>query len=91
MHSTAIDLLGFAAGVLTTIAFLPQVWHSWSTRDLSGISLRMYSLFSLGTLLWLIYGICVASWPIAMANGFTLLLASIVLALKITAGRGSAA
>lgn len=90
MHSTGIDLLGFAAGILTTIAFLPQVWHSWSTRDLSGISLRMYSLFSLGTLLWLIYGIKVGSWPISIANGFTLLLAIIVLALKISHGRGSA-
>lgn len=89
MHSTVIDLLGFAAGVLTTIAFLPQVWHSWSTRDLSGISLRMYSLFTLGTLLWLIYGIYVGSWPIAIANTLTLLLASIVLGLKISHRRAA--
>ncbi len=83
MHSTAIEIVGFVAGTLNTIAFLPQVWHSWTTRDLSGISLRMYSLFTLGTLLWLIYGVALASWPIAIANGCTLVLASLVLRLKL--------
>ena len=83
MHSTLIEYLGFAAGILTTISFIPQVWHSWSTRDLGGISLRMYSLFTLGTLLWLIYGIAVGSWPISIANAVTFLLAGLVLSLKL--------
>ncbi len=74
MHGNLIDALGFAAGVFTTIAFIPQVWHSWTTRDLSGISLRMYGFFTLGVSLWLIYGIAVGSWPITIANGVTLLL-----------------
>lgn len=91
MHSTVIDFLGFAAGILTTISFVPQVWHSWSTRDLSGISLRMYSLFTLGTLLWLIYGIYVGSWPISVANAITMLLASTVLCLKLLHGGKRAA
>ncbi len=84
MNRNLIDALGFAAGVLTTIAFVPQVWHSWTTRDLSGISLRMYVLFTLGVALWLIYGIAVGSWPISVANAVTLLLAGFVLALKLT-------
>jgi MtN3 and saliva related transmembrane protein len=83
VRSTIIELLGFAAGTLTTISFVPQVWHSWSTRDLSGISLRMYSLFVGGTLLWLIYGIYVGSWPISIANAITFSLASVVLRLKL--------
>ena len=89
MHSTAIEIIGFVAGTLNTIAFLPQVWHSWRTHDLSGISLRMYSLFTLGTLLWLIYGIALASWPITVANGCTLVLASLVLRLKLIHRRAS--
>jgi MtN3 and saliva related transmembrane protein len=84
MHQNLIDGLGYAAGVLTTIAFIPQVWHSWTTRDLSGISLRMYGFFTLGVSLWLIYGIAVGSWPITIANGITLLLAGFVLTLKLT-------
>ena len=84
MPRNLIDTVGFAAGILTTIAFVPQVWHSWKTRDLSGISLRMYSLFTLGVLLWLIYGIAVRSWPISIANAVTLVLAGVVLFLKMT-------
>ncbi len=87
MHWNAIDILGLAAGVLTTISFVPQVWHSWTTRDLSGISLRMYGLFALGTLLWLIYGLEVSSVPIALANAITMILASTVLVLKWGHGR----
>jgi MtN3 and saliva related transmembrane protein len=89
MHPRLIDVLGFAAGVLTTIAFIPQVWHSWMTRDLSGISLRMYGFFTLGVALWLIYGIAVGSWPIAIANAVTLVLAGIVLWLKLVHHLGS--
>jgi MtN3 and saliva related transmembrane protein len=83
MHLTLIDALGFVAGAFTTSAFLPQVLKSWQTRDLSGISLRMYSLFTAGVALWLIYGIALTSWPIIIANAITLALAGGVLILKL--------
>lgn len=69
--------------MLTTTAFVPQALQSLKTRDLSGISLPMYSLFSLGVLGWLIYGLLISSWPIIAANSITLILACIVLYLKI--------
>jgi MtN3 and saliva related transmembrane protein len=78
------DLIGYGAAVLTTAAFVPQALKSWVSRDLSGISLSMYSLFTLGVGLWLIYGITLKSWPIIIANGITLALAGVVLALKIS-------
>jgi MtN3 and saliva related transmembrane protein len=78
------DLIGYGAAVLTTAAFVPQALKSWSSRDLSGISLSMYSLFTLGVALWLLYGIALQSWPIILANGITLALAGVVLALKIS-------
>jgi MtN3 and saliva related transmembrane protein len=77
------EVIGFIAACLTTLAFIPQAHHSWSTRDLSGISLPMYSLFSLGVFFWLIYGLMITSWPIIIANIITLILASVVLFLKI--------
>ena len=77
------DLIGYSSGLLTTIAFVPQALHSLKTRDLSGISLPMYSLFSLGVLGWLIYGVMIDSWPIIVANCITLILACTVLYLKI--------
>lgn len=84
MHlMTLTDLIGYCSALLTTIAFVPQAHKSLKTRDLSGISLPMYSMFSLGVLGWLVYGILIVSWPIILANCVTLVLACTVLYLKI--------
>jgi MtN3 and saliva related transmembrane protein len=77
------DLIGYFSAFLTTFAFVPQAYHSWKTRDLSGVSLPMYSIFSLGVLGWIVYGALIASWPIIMANSVTLVLACAVLCLKL--------
>ena len=77
------NLFGYPAAILTTIAFVPQAWKSWRTRDLSGISLPMYALFTLGVACWLAYGIVLGSVPIMLGNGITLALATVVLVLKI--------
>ena len=83
MALTLIDMVGFVAGALTTAAFVPQVLKSWQTRDLSGVSLRMYSLFTAGVALWLAYGLMLSSWPVIICNAITLVLAGGVLALKV--------
>ena len=77
------NIIGYFSAFLTTAAFLPQAIHSWKTRDLSGISLPMYSMFSLGVACWLIYGLMINSWPVIIANAITLLLACAVLLLKL--------
>lgn len=81
MNST--ELIGYFSAFLTTLAFVPQAHHSWKTRDLSGVSLPMYSLFSFGVVGWLCYGILIVSWPIIVANSITLILACVVLCLKL--------
>jgi MtN3 and saliva related transmembrane protein len=81
-------LFGYSAAFLTTIAFVPQAWQSWRTRNLSGISLPMYALFTLGVALWLGYGLMIGSLPVIAANGITLALASVVLWLKILEAMG---
>ena len=77
------NTIGYLAAAFTTAAFLPQAYHSWKTRDLSGISLPMYSLFTLGVALWLAYGILITSQPVIVANSITLLLSATVLYLKL--------
>ena len=79
---TFTDDIGSAAATLTTIAFIPQVWKVWRTRHTADISIGMYVLFTIGVALWLAYGILIESWPIIMANSFTLVLAGAVLAMK---------
>lgn len=84
LTTNASDIIGYIAAFLTTLSFVPQAFQSWKTRDLSGISLTMYSMFSLGVLGWLGYGVMINSWPIILANSITLILACIVLYLKIS-------
>jgi MtN3 and saliva related transmembrane protein len=83
MHFNTIDIIGYLAACGTTISFLPQAIKTIQTKDTSGISLSMYTLFTLGTLFWLTYGILSGSLPVAIANAVTLLFASIILAYKI--------
>jgi MtN3 and saliva related transmembrane protein len=80
-------MLGYSAAFLTTVSFVPQALHSWRTRDLSGISLPMYTLFTLGVALWLGYGLAIDSLPVVLANAITLALSSMVLWLKISSIR----
>ena len=81
------DLLGYSAACLTTLSFLPQAWHTFKTKDVSGISTGMYSVFTLGTALWLAYGIALGAWPVAGANAITVLLALCILIMKRRYGR----
>ena len=81
-----IDLIGSVAAVLTTASFIPQAWHSFKTRDVRGISLGMYSVFTVGVALWLLYGVLLQSWPLMIANSITLLLASSILGMKLRFG-----
>ena len=86
MSAGLIDLIGSVAAVLTTVSFVPQVWHSLKTRDVSGISLGMYSAFTIGVALWLVYGLLLWSWPLIIANSITLALAATILGLKLRFG-----
>lgn len=75
--------IGSLAAICTTVAFVPQVIKSWRTRDLSGISLPMYTIFTTGVILWLVYGLLIGDWPVIIANAITALLAGVVLLLKL--------
>ena len=78
-----LDLFGYFAAILTTVSFIPQVWQTFRTRDVRGISLSMYSVFTLGVACWLGYGLMLRAWPIVVANLITLVLASTILAMKL--------
>lgn len=83
MDKSTIQLLGLVAGACTTIAFLPQVLKTWKSRSAKDLSLSMFSIFSLGVALWLVYGFMVQDIPVIAANLVTLLLASTLLVFKL--------
>lgn len=78
-----INMIGILAGILTTIAFLPQVIRTYKTRSVKDISLGMFSIMFTGVILWLIYGLLKADLPIILANGITLFLVGIILIFKL--------
>lgn len=77
--------VGFTAAFLTTVSFVPQAYKTWKTRDTSGISLSMYSLFVLGIVAWLLYGVLLHSWPMILANSITLVLSGGIWGMKVRA------
>ena len=84
----AMDLewFGFAAAFLTTVSFIPQAIMTIRTKNTRGISRGMYSMFTLGVVFWLVYGIALNSWPMILANTVTLGLASTILVMKLRYG-----
>lgn len=81
MNST--EMLGLVAGLFTTIAFVPQVIKTWKSKHANDISLAMFSIFSSGVALWIVYGVMIGSLPVILANVVTLALALTILALKL--------
>ena len=78
-----VTAVGFTAGALTTVAFLPQLQRTWRTRSADDVSLAMLLTFTTGVLLWFVYGLLVQSWPIVVTNVVTFLLTAAILILKL--------
>lgn len=81
-----LEWVGYLAGALTTVAFVPQALKTIRSRDTRSISLGMYIVFTLGVALWLAYGIYLNSLPMILSNIVTLLLSATILALKLKHG-----
>ncbi len=81
------DAIGFLAGALTTIAFVPQALKMYTTKSGKDVSARMLMIFSAGVILWLTYGIMIESLPVILANVATLILSGAIIVLKIRYSR----
>ena len=79
-----IDVFGFLAALLTTIAFLPQLYKTWQTKSADDVSIIMLILFITGLICWIIYGLKINSIPILVANLMTLIFNLSILILKVT-------
>ena len=83
MEINSAEIIGLIAAVLTTSAFVPQVIKTWKSKDVEGLSLTMYSVFFVGIILWLVYGIMVESIAVILANVITAILAFILVFFKL--------
>ncbi len=80
---SATTLIGYIAGILTTIAFFPQAWRVWRTRSVHDISLPTFCIYFCGISLWLVYGIRLREQPIIIANAVSLLLVLVIIIMKL--------
>jgi MtN3 and saliva related transmembrane protein len=81
------EIIGLIAAFLTTAAFVPQAYKTYRTKDVSGLSLPMFSMFTLGIVLWFTYGFLKDSLPIILANAVTGILSIMLLVFKIRYGK----
>lgn len=81
--ASSSELIGYVAATLTTFSFAPQVWLTYRTKDASGVSLGMYSVFTGGATLWLLYGLSLGALPIILANIVTLMFLFAMLIMKL--------
>ena len=70
LDMTWVDLLGFAAGALTTFSAAPQLLYSYRTKDVASIDLKFMLMLVSGLTTWAIYGIIIRSLPIIFFNFF---------------------
>ena len=82
-----LDILGLVATTFTTSSFIPQVWTTWRTKDVSGISLPTYIIITIGLFLWLLYGIFKSDMPLIVANAVMVLLTAAITVMKLRYGK----
>jgi len=80
------DILGIIAGICTTGSFIPQMIKILKTKHTKDISLIMYVVFTVGIVLWLVYGVLIMEIPVIVANVTALIFCSVILAAKIRYG-----
>ncbi len=81
--SASTEIIGSIAAVLTTACYMPQVWHTWRTKEVAGISLLMYLALFAGVSFWLVYGFLRETWPLVVSNLITLGMLSAIIAMKL--------
>ncbi len=83
LDPASIEIVGYAAAILTTASFIPQVLRAWRTRSVRDLSPAMLAAFVSGVALWLVYGLAVRSVPVIAANAVTLVLNLVLVGLRI--------
>ena len=83
-----LEIIGFSAGVLGIIAWIPQVKTVWIEKRHDGVSLPTFAVVALALTLWLIYGIIDGSNAIIYSSlaALLMILSVIIGVVKIRTG-----
>lgn len=64
------DVMGYLGAAFISIAFLPQTYKLFKTKNTKGLSLISYSIYHIGLTLFIIYGSFTHNYPLLAANAF---------------------
>lgn len=74
-------MLGHLAGLLTTIAVIPQIKKVFVTQKVDDISVPMFIVMLSGVTLWTVYGAIKGEVPILIFNGISAVLNGVMLVM----------
>ena len=86
LASSLLNIIGIAAALLTTLCWLPQTFKVIREKETRALSMPANVIFAIGILLWLVYGIGIGDWPVIGANAVSLVLVSVIIAMKLRYG-----
>ena len=75
-------VIGYLAGSLTTLSFVPQVARAWRARQTDDLAWGWLIIFEFGLGLWFAYGVILHNWPMILANFITMTLCSLLMLMK---------
>ncbi len=78
-----VDLLGYAAGAITSLTFLPQVIKTWKEKSAKDVSLLMFIIAAINEVMWIAYGALLDNWVIILTNAIVLAMSITMIALKL--------
>jgi len=81
-----VSIVGLAAGILTNISFIPQIYQIYRTKETRDLSLPMFIILTVGIFLWLVYGVLSKSMPVIVANTVAFISCSYIVIAKIKYG-----
>ena len=81
LSEKVISIIGILAAIASTSSFAPQAWKIISTREVEGLSLKMYALTVAAFSLWLLYGIGKSDWALIVPNAICLALSLFILVM----------
>jgi MtN3 and saliva related transmembrane protein len=79
-----VEILGYAAGFITSLTFLPQVIKTWKVKSAKDISLMMFIIAAINEVMWIAYGILLDNWVIILTNAVVLSMSLIMIYFKLT-------
>jgi Uncharacterized conserved protein len=82
-----VTILGYIAGTITTASFFPQLIKIYRNKKADEISITMYSIITLGMIMWIIYGVYLKSYPIIIANSISTLATLLIMIFSIKYGK----